>query len=511
MGLIMNTGSVIKQLNDMNTNLDIVLVNASSAIATIASFDMTRKLLRGTTYDLLRTNYSDIHIPIIHGIIAYIGAFQGENKAYKTYIDNFLSGIGYIDEDALKRDKHSLEAQISYVRNAMRTQNGCYSDYLGCLERALELIENKLKKIENFIWACNGLYDGLNSYKTYIQMGINTITNSTFDIITGTYLVDLPSIIWQNELERKWQEKQKYDLLPEELRKYLNVDDFEYTDDGFVLCMVPLSDILLKMGITDTSISDVEDDVNLYYDDWHLYAVQGSDGNFTYSLLKMREQENDGGDNDDPGVTISFIEFNIDKLTEVLPNNTDAFVEEINKVVSNTGQKHNENLQIYFSDINSKASYLIADKYIDKIASTCEDNKIVLPNKLADAPDRVIDQLNDINEKAGITIYDSQNKCINIQDPNNLTEEEKYVILAAYTSNLTYNSFAAEVKFHSDALIDWKKNIPFVGKKKWYEAAIRADMAIGEEKESNKKGGFDDYYDLESDMVNDQKEVHGER
>lgn len=130
---------------------------------------------------------------------------------------------------------------------------------------------------------------------------------------------------------------------------------------------------------------------------------------------------------------------------------------------------------------------------------------------MADAPDRVIDQLNDINEKAGITIYDSQNKCINIQDPNNLTEEEKYVILAAYTSNLTYNSFAAEVKFHSDALIDWKKNIPFVGKKKWYEAAIRADMAIGEEKESNKKGGFDDYYDLESDMVNDQKEVHGER
>lgn len=36
-------------------------------------------------------------------------------------------------------------------------------------------------------------------------------------------------------------------------------------------------------------------------------------------------------------------------------------------------------------------------------------------------------------------------------------------------------------------------------------------MAIGEEKESNKNGGFDEYYDLDSDMVKDQKEVHGKR
>ena len=302
-------------------------------------------------------------------------------------------------------------------------------------------------------------------------------------------------------------------MVPVDLQKYLNVDDFVYTDDGFVLCTVPVSDILLKMGITDTSISSVGDDVNLYYDDWYLYAVKGSDGSYTYSLLKMREQENDSdqGDGDDPGVTISFIEFNVDKLTEVSCNNTDEFVAEISKVVSDTGQKHNKTLQEYFSDINSKASYLIVDEYIDKIASTCEGNKIVLPDKMSVAPERVTNELNNINIKAGITIYDPENKCINIQDPNNLTEEEKYAILAAYTSNLTYNSFAAEVKFHSDALIDAKKYTPIIGKKYWYEPAIRADMAIGEEKESNKNGGFDDYYDLESDMVKKQKEVHGDK
>ena len=55
----------------------------------------------------------------------------------------------------------------------------------------------------------------------------------------------------------------------------------------------------------------------------------------------------------------------------------------------------------------------------------------------------------------------------------------------------------AEVKFHADALVDWKKFLS-----KWYSAAIRADMAIGEEYES---GLYDEYYAPNSNLVKEQK------
>ena len=65
-----------------------------------------------------------------------------------------------------------------------------------------------------------------------------------------------------------------------------------------------------------------------------------------------------------------------------------------------------------------------------------------------------------------------------------------------------FNSFAAEVEFHAEAVDDWKSIFD-----RWYDAAIRADMSIGEEYES---GFYDDYYDLNSNIVKGQVNAHGE-
>ncbi len=46
-----------------------------------------------------------------------------------------------------------------------------------------------------------------------------------------------------------------------------------------------------------------------------------------------------------------------------------------------------------------------------------------------------------------------------------------------FASNVTSNSFAAEVWFHADALSDWLSIFD-----SYYSKALRADMAIGEEK-----------------------------
>lgn len=184
--------------------------------------------------------------------------------------------------------------------------------------------------------------------------------------------------------------------------------------------------------------------------------------------------------------------------------------DEITRVINSKGQSHSSVLQTYFSETKSDAPYLVANLYIDKVASTSQDGKIILPTQMKDTNTRVISALEDLNKKSGKTIYDPENNCLHVEEPTNLTPEERLSILTAYTSNVSLNSFAAEVEFHSDALVDWNKNIPLLGRE-WYERAIRAGMAIGEEKESNGIGGFDEYYNLESDLVKSQKNEHGDQ
>lgn len=86
-----------------------------------------------------------------------------------------------------------------------------------------------------------------------------------------------------------------------------------------------------------------------------------------------------------------------------------------------------------------------------------------------------------------------------------MSYHEKYAILATYTGNVSLNSFAAEVKYHADALETWYGDLNLLGA---YESAIRADMAIGEEYQS---GFTDTYYDLNSDIVQEQIRYHGEK
>ena len=93
---------------------------------------------------------------------------------------------------------------------------------------------------------------------------------------------------------------------------------------------------------------------------------------YSVEIYKMREQENDDGDNDDPGVTVSFVSFDIAKLNSILyegKSNNSELYNEIDRVVR-TGLSHNEELQKYFSNISSKGSYIIAEAYIQKIQNS---------------------------------------------------------------------------------------------------------------------------------------------
>ena len=163
----------------------------------------------------------------------------------------------------------------------------------------------------------------------------------------------MPAVLWQ--------------LLSDE---YIGEGNILSTGDGFFLVYKSLSDILAEKEIHD--FLDSQNDrlkCKNFFDDWFLYAVPGENA---YSLLKLREQEQDAkdgspADGDTPGVTVSFISFDCQVLTDCLADPTDAnrtkLNREINRVVARRGQRHDDVLKRYFANPASEGAYLAASLF----------------------------------------------------------------------------------------------------------------------------------------------------
>lgn len=324
--------------------------------------------------------------------------------------------------------------------------------------------------------------------------------------------------------------------IPDVFKSYINKDIIAMekiitTDDGFSLCTVSIADLLKTANIDQTSLYTAMD----YYDDWYVYAILKDNG-AVYSLLKLREPENDGKDGDDAGVAISFAEYDVNKLNyyivEINGNiaNDKSFDDAISNVIYSDKAKHNETLQQYFAKTKSKAPYLIADEYVNLVSalnggndvtftpqlnskiSTVEmyesllRNPLYQPNVLDmrryNSANRIPTALKSLNDSNGKDIVDFENKVIDMREITNNHNQRK-AILAMTTADISYNMFAAEIEFHADALTDLRAIF-----KDWYTSAVIADMSLGEEYES---GVFDEYYNTDSSLVKNQIKEHGEK
>ena len=296
---------------------------------------------------------------------------------------------------------------------------------------------------------------------------------------------------------------------------YISYSDIISTDDGFTMITKSLSDILLEVGITSIDPSSKNTLTSSLYDDWYIYYVQKS-STVTYGLLKMREKESDYikdvTDGDDPGVAISFLGFDINTLFWCLeiPNSSSNkldLYQELENVIY--PKEHTPVLSEYFKNCKNDAPYLIAREYTKFIASTAQNGRIYASDKYINAPYhvsiRLSNAINQINQESSVTIYNTTDNYIIINNPNSLTLSEMKAILITHTSNVSLYSFAAEIVFHAD-YADRFSNLVFIYDV--YESAIKADMGIGEEKES----GFSDwyYYNDDSQYVKDQKSNHNE-
>ena len=275
--------------------------------------------------------------------------------------------------------------------------------------------------------------------------------------------------------------------------------DIISAEDGFFFVNKSLSELLAEKDIFDFPDSSGQIlPCNRFFDDWFLYAVPNTP-EFTYSLLKLREQEHDTedgspADGDTPGVTISFISFAFEILLNCLleptTQNKQALNTEINRVVAYKGQKHHKALKRYFVDPKSQGAYLVASMYTRRIASFADSGSLDVPESYKALVQKSISYkyntkftrlprfIEFLNQQAGNTVCD--NAKIYIKDRENPDIYESAAILATHTGNTSLFSFAAEVEYHARFLTPLAKiKIPFFGRS-IYDSAIRADMTVGD-------------------------------
>lgn len=207
MGLEMSPGSVISQLNAMNESLGQIIGNGEGALSAVYGLGNTTSELKGESYDKIRDYYNTLHTAAIRGIILFAEAYIEENNAYKSCISGHLSGIGYVNEDALKEDKERIEAQIRNLSELKSVSVGFRSSLIANLENTLNLIRKKLEKIEAFVSSTQGLYQNVDSYRVNIKKAIGYLNQSSLNGIEIQYYCDDITRVWMSEITKSWIEK----------------------------------------------------------------------------------------------------------------------------------------------------------------------------------------------------------------------------------------------------------------------------------------------------------------
>ena len=305
--------------------------------------------------------------------------------------------------------------------------------------------------------------------------------------------------------------------------KCVELSEILKTEDGFFVINKSLSDLLLTKNICDFLDSVGERlSCDRFFDDWYLYAVPDDD-DYTYSLLKLREQEHDAedgtaADGDTPGVTVCFIRFDCNVLLDCLADPTDEnrskLNREINRVVAHRGQRHDPVLKRYFKNPLSDGAYLIASMYVRYIAKLASNGCLPVSDCYKDILQQSVSYKNaakyarlprfidTLNQKAGRVVCD--NECIYIENQDEPSVYEAAAILATHTGNTSVYSFAAEVEYHARYLMALSKiKIPFFGRS-IYESAIRADMTVGD----TEFEGPAPFYQTDSKIVKRQYILH---
>lgn len=271
-----------------------------------------------------------------------------------------------------------------------------------------------------------------------------------------------------------------------------------------MILTVSLGTILERGGITELPRGEDTPNPVSRYADWYLYTLDD-----TCSLFYMRTGTQSSG------AGVSFIELDFRVIQDCLDSG--VAVEAVNEALlsatkASESGRHNPVLTAYFENPLSDGAYLIADAFVDAVASESADSVLPAPAHYAtcSAQDaefvRVTEALRYLDElHPGLILWENDRpNRVSLGSREALTPYEKQAILTLYTMDVTFCSFAAEVAVHAKMCAQ-----NFLGS---YDRCKIADMAVGTY--SNTAGALArwenefGFYNLNSTAVKSQEEHH---
>ena len=290
--------------------------------------------------------------------------------------------------------------------------------------------------------------------------------------------------------------------LPDIFRPLISLNDLRITDDGFIMCIKSVGKLLEELGIDNYFQNEAGEYVSTQMlEAWYFFAIKGEDGNFYDSLYKVRTI-----DEQYPGVSVSFQDFDLDKLKELIlshdDNNPNSDIFNFINALTTSSEKLETSIEIakYFARTESDGSYLIGEFAIEKMAELINNNEIVINDTLRVYQSKEIYEYlyeggmyydgngyfanGSVYERgklfalldAGIytkeytlvngdtmktplddTVYKNMViESMNFKDANNLTKLEKDALLLLVSANQDLNSLAAEVQYHALATLHYQ-------------------------------------------------------
>lgn len=243
--------------------------------------------------------------------------------------------------------------------------------------------------------------------------------------------------------------------------------------DGYYLIDKPLSEILRDAGVsTDTFNYE-------YYDDWYITGLPKEDGSIVYSIVKVREPMDDQAAKQ---LAVPFKSMKITDLEKII-SDSKAGRPLDNKAIENLSKDLDElthgddycdtydaDILNYYRNPESCGSYLIAEFAIYKIAHDpeFEDGVYEIPFKRKEfdryGGKQTLDHLADVG------VYDKKTNTIKINDPDNLTPDERTALLLIQTGDRDQYAYAAENQYHAEEYYNGRLK----------EHSITSDAGVGE-------------------------------
>lgn len=418
-------------------------------------------------------------------------------------------------ENTSKIDTGPIEAEINQIESDISTIDGQVSELNAAITDTREFIRNLINTVTttdgNYSLTLKKMNQSIKEYtdkmgkmsENFKNMGL-TSKNEEIRKLTLSFSSDLQTNFSKafnlNEGAVTTVKEVFLEGLPQDLKNLITINDLIATDDGFAMCLKDISVLSTSLGYTNINGYDLS-----LYTSWYLYGISDVNlRNTVYSILKMRIPSEEG---DNRGVSIPFVSFDIN---EFYPDNSN-----FGKIIysmTNAGirSKADKILMNYFSNIDSKGSYLIAESMLNKIIQSNNENTFNYKQTGASKVDRIMEYL---RSNESITLNESAGTfTVNSWDQN-----AERAILAIHTGNTSFNSFAGEVRYHADAAIDsnYGKYLGGTALNRYIDslifgAGIKADMAPGEE-ESKDPLFSKLYLNDDSVYVNQQRNKYGEK